>query len=162
MQTQTNDDFITNLLTAPEGSDAPIIKFSDVPVLKSIYGGPSRFYDFDLYEENTQEILQFEQEAKKGVDTRTKFNYVGINELKVLYNYTEKQLKHVRDAKRQARQIEDYIERSNEAYKLQELERVLVTKFNANYYKLRGQYVDPKPEGIIPLNDLRKALGTDE
>lgn len=162
MQSQNSDEFITNLLSSPEGSDAPIIKFSDVPVLKSIYGGPSRFYDFDLYEENTQEVLQFEQEAKKGGDTRTKFNYVGIGELKVLYNETEQQLRFVRDAKRQARQIEDYIERSNEAYRLQEIERILVTRFNAQYYKLRGQYLDPKPEGIIPLNDLRKALGTDE
>lgn len=162
MQSQGNDDFITNLLSSPEGSEAPIIKFSDVPVLKSIYGGPSRFYDFDLYEKNTQEILQFEQEAKKGGDTRTKFNYVGIGELKVLYNNTEQQLGFVRDAKRQARQIEDYIERSNEAYRLQEIERIIVTRFNARYYELRGQFVDPKPEGIIPLNDLRKALGTDE
>jgi hypothetical protein len=162
MQSQTNDDFITNLLTAPKDSEAPIIRFSDVPILKSIYGGPSRFYDFDLYEENVQEILQLEQEAKKGGESRTKFNYVGVVELKELYNNTEEGLKVVRQLKRAARNIDDYIERSNEAYRLQEVERVLVTRFNASYYILRGQHVDPEPEGIIPLNDLRKALGTDE
>ena len=47
----TNEEFVDNLLSTPK-EDRPIIKFSDVPVLKTIYGGPSRFYDFDLFEEN--------------------------------------------------------------------------------------------------------------
>ena len=35
-------------------------------------------------------------------------------------------------------------------------------QFNKAYYDLRGQYVDPKPEGIIPMDKIRKAIGTDE
>mgnify|MGYP003637721125 FL=1 len=65
-------------------------------------------------------------------------------------------------ARKQAKDIEDYIDRTNTGYLLQEAERKVVMRFNAIYYQLRGQYVDPKPQGIIPLNDIRKAIGTDE
>ena len=59
-----SDEFIDNLLSTPK-EDRPIIKFSDVPILKSMYGGPSRFYDFDLFEENRKDIEQKKQRVKQ-------------------------------------------------------------------------------------------------
>ena len=75
---------------------------------------------------------------------------------------TDEALKNVWAARRAVKDIEDYIDRSHAAYLQQENERKVVMRFNALYYQLRGQYVDPKPQGIIPLNDIRKAIGTDE
>jgi hypothetical protein len=74
----------------------------------------------------------------------------------------DKALKEVWDARKQVRDIEDFIDRSNATYQLQEAERQIVMQFNKAYYDLRGQYVDPKPEGIIPMDKIRKAIGTDE
>ena len=157
-----SDEFIDNLLSTPK-EDIPIIKFSDVPALKSMYGGPSRFYDFDLFEENRKDIEQKAKELDKNVGQDiSHINFEGVQALKEELKKTDKALKQVWAARRAAKDIEDYIDRSHKAYLLQEAERKVVMRFNALYYQLRGQHVDPKPQGIIPLNDIRKAIGTDE
>jgi flagellar basal body-associated protein FliL len=156
------DEFVANLLSTPK-EDTPTIKFSDVPILKSIYGGPSRFYDFDLFEKNRGEIEQHAKEIKDNVGQDVShISFAGVEDLKKEIKFTDDALKQIWAARRAAKDIEDYIDRSNTGYMLQEAERKIVMKFNAIYYKLRGQYVDPKPQGIIPLNDIRKAIGTDE
>ena len=156
------DEFVDNLLSTPK-EDTPIIKFSDVPILKSMYGGPSRFYDFDLLEKNRGDIEQHVKELSKNVGQDiSHINFTGVQALKDELKKTDDALKQVWAARRAAKDIEDYIDRSNAGYMLQEAERKVVMRFNAIYYQLRGQYVDPKPQGIIPLNDIRKAIGTDE
>ena len=156
------DEFVDNLLSTPK-EDIPIIKFSDVPILKSMYGGPSRFYDFDLLEKNRGDIEQHVKELSKNVGQDiSHINFTGVQVLKDELKKTDDALKQVWAARRAAKDIEDYIDRSNAGYMLQEAERKVVMRFNAIYYQLRGQYVDPKPQGIIPLNDIRKAIGTDE
>ena len=156
------DEFVDNLLSTPK-EDTPVIKFSDVPVLKSMYGGPSRFYDFDLLEKNRGDIEQHVKELSKNVGQDiSQINFTGVQALKDELKKTDDALKQVWAARKQAKDIEDYIDRTNTGYLLQEAERKVVMRFNAIYYQLRGQYVDPKPQGIIPLNDIRKAIGTDE
>ena len=164
---QSTEDFISNLTSFDSDekfySDklgSPTIRYSNVPLVGKIYGGPSRFYDFDLFEKNRTEVEQFDRELKKGEDVDK--NYVGIEQLKVELNETLKVLDFYRKAKRQIRQIDDLIVRTNASYELDEAERREVAYFNALYYKYRGQYIDPKPEGIIPLNTIRQLLGTDE
>ncbi len=157
----TNEEFVDNLLSTPK-EDTPIIKFSDVPVLKTIYGGPSRFYDFDLFEENRKNIEQYDKELRKGKETPGNLDFTGVQELKSQLKMADKALKEVWDARKQVRDIEDFIDRSNATYQIQEIERKIVMQFNKAYYDLRGQYVDPKPEGIIPMDKIRKAIGTDE
>ena len=66
------------------------------------------------------------------------------------------------DARKKVKEIEDFIDRSNATYMIQEAERQVVMDFNKDYYDLRGQYVDPKPEGIIPMDEIRQLIGTDE
>ena len=156
------DEFVNNLLSTPK-EDTPIIKFSDVPILKSMYGGPSRFYDFDLLEKNRGDIEQHVKELSKNVGQDiSHINFTGVQALQAELKKTDDALKQVWAARKAAKDIEDYIDRSNTGYMLQEAERKVVMRFNAIYYQLRGQYVDPKPQGIIPLNDIRKAIGTDE
>jgi len=156
-----SDEFVDNLLTTPQ-EDRPIVKFSDVPVLKTIYGGPSRWYDFDLFEENRKNIEQYDKELRKGKETPGNLDFTGVQELKRQLKMADKALKQVWDARKQVRDIEDFIDRSNATYQIQEIERKIVMQFNKAYYDLRGQYVDPKPEGIIPMDKIRKAIGTDE
>ena len=66
------------------------------------------------------------------------------------------------EERKKIRDTEDFIDRSNMAYKNQENEREVIMEFNKDYYDLRGQYVDPKPEGIIPMDEIRQLIGTDE
>jgi len=163
ISTRTNEEFIETLFKTPQ-EDRPVIRFNDVPIVKTIYGaGASRFYDFDLYEKNVYDVLQFDKELRKGtVESRQGVDFTGIQALKKEYLKVEDALRVIREEKKKARDIEDYIDRSNRAYQLQEAERQLVTIFNAKYYQLRGQYLDPKPQGFIPINDIRQILGTDE
>jgi hypothetical protein len=158
---RNTDEFVDNLLTMPE-EEKPVVRFSDAPILKTIYGGPSRFYDFDLFEENRQEVLQYDAELRKSRETPDHVDFTGVQSLKTELGKAEKWLENIRDNKKKARDIEDYIERGRKAYELQEAERQIIMRFNAIYYELRGQHVDPKPQGIIPINDIRKAIGTDE
>ena len=159
-QSRNDDEFVNNLLSSKD-SDLPTIKISDVPILKTIYGGPSRFYDFDLFERNRQEVKELDVVITKGRGMPSDPNMIGVQKLADELKQTEKMLDLLRDAKKQVREL-PYIERTNAAYELQEAERKEVMRFNALYYKYRGQHLDPKPQGIIPLNDIRKAIGTDE
>lgn len=157
---KNSEEFVNNLMTT-KSEDLPVVRFSDVPVLKSIYGGPSRFYDYDLYEENKENVLQFEREMKKGTTVREDLDFTGIQKLKKELKQTEEALKLYRKAKLKARDL-PYIDRVNAMYEIQEAERKEIMFFNAMYYKHRGQYLDPKPQGLIPMSEIRKIIGTDE
>ena len=69
-------------------------------------------------------------------------NMIGVQKLADELKQTEKMLDLLRDAKKQVREL-PYIERTNAAYELQEAERKEVMRFNALYYKYRGQHLDP-------------------
>ena len=158
---RNTDEFVENLLTMPK-EDKPVVRFSDAPILKTIYGGASRFYDFDLFEENRQDILQHVRELKNSRETPGDINFIGIQQLKTQLKKAEDVLSKVREEKKKARDIEDYIERGRTAYELQEAERQVIMIFNKMYEDLRGKYTDPDPEGIIPMDKIRKYIGTDE
>ena len=161
---RTTDEFVDNLFSTPE-EDRPLVKFSDVPILKTIYGGPSRFYDFDLFDKNRKEVEQYFEELKDAKDGKLVPGFVdfeGVKKLKEKLKDAEEALRVVWDARKKVKEIEDFIDRSNATYMIQEAERQVVMGFNKDYYDLRGQYVDPKPEGIIPMDKIRKAIGTDE
>ena len=154
------EEFIDTLLTT-ESSDLPTVRFSDVPILKTIYGGPSRFYDYDLFVKNKQDIGQFDREIRKGEGDVQGLDFTGVQRLKNELKETEKMLDIYRKAKLKAREL-PYLDRSNATYEIQEAERAEIVYFNALYYQYRGQYINPKPEGIIPLDAIRKIIGTDE
>jgi len=161
---RTTDEFVDNLFSTPE-EDRPLVKFSDVPILKTIYGGPSRFYDFDLFDKNRKEVEQYFEELKDAKDGKLVPGFVdfeGVKKLKEKLKDAEEALRVVWDARKKVKEIEDFIDRSNAMYMIQEAERQVIMQFNKDYYDLRGQYLDPKPEGIIPMDEIRQLIGTDE
>ena len=52
---------------------------------------------------------------------------------------TEKQIKRLRELRKEARDIKNYVERQNRIYELYEKERSLLMQFNKQYEKLRGE-----------------------
>ena len=135
----SSDDFIESLMNV-EDDEKINIKRSDIPLLKLMYGEASRFYDYDLYKKNRDDINQSMRELKKGSD-RT-YNLAGVVELDRLLDNTEKVLEKIRELKKMARDIEDYVDRSNTIDDLNESERIEYMMFNASYEELRGQYLD--------------------
>ena len=135
----SSDEFIESLMNV-EDDEKINIKRSDIPLLKLMYGEASRFYDYDLYKKNRDDINQSMRELKKGSD-RT-YNLAGVVELDRLLDNTEKVLEKIRELKKMARDIEDYVDRSNTIDDLNESERIEYMMFNASYEELRGQYLD--------------------
>jgi len=108
---------------------------NDIPFLRKVYGEPSRYYDFDLYDANKSEIMQLYKELKKGkVDEPGR--YKGVARLDKKMKAVEKTLKLLR-AKRRTLDSLPYIERVNETARLQERERKLVMEYNELHERLR-------------------------
>ena len=152
-------------LEALRDTEKPRIRRNDIPIVKILYGEASRFFDYDLFTENRKDIEQFVAQAKayqEGKDVTVEgLNFVGVNQLKSDLKQTEDMLDAIRDFKKQLRDNDeiDYIKRMNMLHDLGEEERKAIMYFNARYYDLRGQYVDPKPQGLIPTETVKQALG---
>ena len=73
----------------------------------------------------------------------------------------EKVLGDIRSARKQVRDNDemDYIRKQNLIQDLYDEERKAIMYFNARYYDLRGKYVDPKPQGLVPTQTLKQVLG---
>lgn len=113
------------------------LQANDIPFLRKVYGEPSRYYDFDLYDQNKSEVMQLYKELKKGrVDEPGR--YKGVVTLDKKMKAVEKTLKLLR-AKRRTLDSLPYIERVNETARIQERERKLVMEYNELYEKLRGK-----------------------
>ena len=99
--------------------------------------------------------MEGEAEDIEGLDFR------GIQELENILEDTEDVLSDLRALRREIRQSDemDYIKKQNLLYTIEQEETKLLVYFNAEYYRLRGQFVDPRPTGIIPEQTLRQSLG---
>jgi|MDSZ01.2.fsa_nt_gb hypothetical protein len=128
-------DALNRMQEAPK----PDMSLTRMPLARKVYGEASRYYDFDLFEENAQEIMQLKKELREGLKVEGRGRYNGVNRLYKTLGETEKRLKRIRDRKRQARDISDYIRRSNVLTQLMEEEREAVMKFNSLYEQARGQ-----------------------
>ncbi len=152
-------------LEALRDTEKPKIRRNDIPIVKILYGEASRFFDYDLFTENRKDVEQFVAQAKayqEGEDVTVEgLNFVGVNQLKSDLKQTEDMLTAIRDFKKQLRDNDeiDYIKRMNMLHDLGEEERKAIMYFNARYYDLRGQYIDPKPQGLIPTETVKQALG---
>ena len=146
-------------------TEKPRIKRTEIPIVKILYGEASRFFDYDLFDKNVLEVKQFEAQAKayqEGEDVRVEgLNFVGINELKEDLKQAQDMIDEIRSVKRQLRDSKevDYIKKNNLLFDLGEEERKAIMYFNARYYDLRGKYVDPKPQGLIPTETVKQVLG---
>ena len=110
---------------------------SSIPLVRKIYGEPSRYFDSDLYKKNTFEIQQLAKEMKEG-PVPEKGRYVGVQELEALFKMVNKQLQDNRARRRNVREIEDRTKRINTLYLLDEQQRRMMAGFNYRYEQLRG------------------------
>ena len=152
-------------LQALRDTQKPVIRRGDIPFAKIVLGEASRFYDFDLFDENRIEVNQYVSQADKFVKGEAEsvegLDFTGIAELGEILKDTEDLLSELRSMRRQIRQNDDinYIEKQNMLYTIEEEETKILVYFNAEYYRLRGQFVDPRPTGIIPEQTLKQSLG---
>jgi len=120
-----------------EGEKVPM-KANDFPFLRKLYGEFSKYYDSDVYVENTNTVSQLYKERKEA-DNKSDKRYRGIMKLESSRKRTEKQIKRLRQLRKEARDIKNYVERQNRIYELYEKERSLLMEFNKQFEQLRGK-----------------------
>ena len=121
-----------------QGSNKIQMRPSQIPLIRKVYGEPSRYFDSDLYRNNTFEIQQLAKELKEEAVLEPG-RYRGVQELHSLFKETNKLLQFIRAQRKGVRDIEDRTQRINKLYDLDERERRLMAKFNNRYEQLRGK-----------------------
>jgi len=112
--------------------------FNDVPLLRQIYGEPAKYIDYEKYKNRTNEITQLVREYKDPMSRYAdKERYAGLRSLSDAAKATEKKLKKIREARRQARYIDDYAKRTIRMQELQDMELQAIMRFNKYYDELR-------------------------
>jgi len=103
-----------------------------------VYGEFSKYYDSDVYVENANLVSQLYKERKES-ENKSDSRYKGIVQLESSRKRTEKQIKKIRQLRKEARDIENYVERQNRIYELYEKERSILMQFNKEFENLRGK-----------------------
>ncbi len=112
----------------------------DIPFLRKLYGKSSKYYDYDLYRENTNLIDQLYDEYKdKEARVSDISTYKNIYPLAQLNKEVEKRLKILRKSRDRARNIKDFAKRENAIYEIEEKQRKLIMYYNKRYEELRGK-----------------------
>ena len=116
------------------------LSYNDIPFMRKFYGEPAKFYDYQLFEENSESVKQLVRE-RKNPDARKSDpeRYRGITVLNNKLKTYNTQLKALRKARREAKKIDDFAERTVEIQRLEDKERDIIMKWNALYEELRGQ-----------------------
>ena len=114
------------------------VSFNDVPLLRKLYGEPSKYYDFEKYKEREEEITQLYRELKDPEIRKKQFEkdpdrYKNVGRLYEGIKVINKRLKAIRKAKREAKDIKDYAERMIRIEELMQLERTEIMRFNKLY-----------------------------
>jgi hypothetical protein len=115
------------------------INYNDVPIIKKIYGEASPFYDIAAFKENDANVGQLYREIQNNSIIDEPGRYNGIQALKEESKKVNKELKALRAALKKARKIDDYIDRQNQIWELQEMMRGTMARFNKKYNTLRGE-----------------------
>lgn len=112
------------------------VEFNDIPLMRKMYGEPSKYYDFEKFKERETEIKQLVREYKQN-RSEDLSRYKGLGPLNNKLKVINKSLKVIRSRKREARDIENYAERSIRMQELMDKERSLIMDFNKVYDKLK-------------------------
>ena len=116
------------------------VEFNDIPLLRKMYGEPSKYYDMEKFMDRSVEIAQLVREAKDPKARRLgESRYKGVGTLDKAMKAVNKRLKLIRKAKRDAKDIKDYAERQIRIQELMDMERRLVMKFNKLYDDVRKE-----------------------
>ena len=149
LQNLENMDQFLDELTTMRPEDTVPLRRDQIPFMRIIYGSENVYYSYDVFKENVNELGQYEREIKKGTENIDDLDFTGIQELSELLKQTKKSLEVIREAKQQAQDIEDYIDRLNAIHDLTEAELLEIKLFNKSFYELRGQYTDPRSRNAI-------------
>ena len=144
----SSDQFLDELFTMREEDTVPIER-KDIPFLNILYGKENKYYNYDVFTENINELGQYTREIDKGETDARGLNFVGVQQLNEILKGTKQRLEIIREAKQNAQKIEDYIDRINAIHQLTEAELVEISQFNKAYYELRGKYTDPRSRNAI-------------
>ena len=144
----SSEQFFDELFTMREEDTVPIER-KDIPLLNILYGKENKYYNYDVFTENVNELGQYAREIEKGETDAQGLNFVGVQQLNQALKGTKQRLEIIREAKQRAQKIEDYIDRINAIHQLTEAELVEVSQFNKAYYELRGKYIDPRSRNAI-------------
>ena len=109
------------------------INYNDIPIAKKIYGEASPFYDIEAFKDNSMEVEQLFREIKEDKIVAEPGRYKGVQDLHKEYQETNKTLKQLRQALREAREIDDYIDRQNKIFDLYEAPRKVLARDNKKY-----------------------------
>ena len=116
------------------------VEFNDIPLLRKMYGEPSKYYDMEKFMDRQVEITQLMREARDPKARRSgEGRYKGVGTLDKALKVASKRLKAIRKAKRNAKDIKDYAERQIRIQELMDLERKVVMKFNKLYDNVRKE-----------------------
>ena len=114
------------------------VSFNDVPLMRKLYGEPSKYYDFQKYKDREEEITQLYRELKDPKIRKKQFEkdpdrYKNVGRLYEAIKVINRRLKAIRKAKRDAKDIKDYADRMVKIEELMQLERTEIMRFNKLY-----------------------------
>ena len=112
------------------------ISANDIPFVRIMYGEQSKYYDHGKYRDNETKIEQLYLERNDTQDWNNR-RYDGVVELKNRLKIANRKLKSLRDERRKAREIKDWVRRSVETQKIMDEERRIIMDFNKRYNELR-------------------------
>tara|TARA_R110002096_G_scaffold2864_2_gene14567 strand:- start:377 stop:8917 length:8541 start_codon:yes stop_codon:yes gene_type:complete len=115
------------------------LDFNDIPMMRILYGEPSKYYDFQKFKDREVEVKQLLEEFKDNRKENPGNRYKGIGSLEKDLKKINKALKEIRSLKKQARKIKDYGERISKTQQLMERERKIIMMFNKSYDAKRSK-----------------------
>jgi len=133
---------ITSAAGMVQAGEFAKVEPSDIIFLNKIYGSASRYYDYDRYRKNATEAAQLynellDPEVKKNMSKLER--YRGVGPLIDLYKETEKLMKVLREARKNAAEIPNYTKRVNTIHDIEERQRKVMMTFNKRYEQIRGE-----------------------
>tara|TARA_Y100000593_G_C4251774_1_gene307548 strand:- start:74 stop:1117 length:1044 start_codon:yes stop_codon:yes gene_type:complete len=113
------------------------VDFNDLPMIRRMYGEPSKYYDYEKFKEREEEITQLLREWKGPDRSEDLTRYKNLGPLDKKLKQYQKELKAIRKAKKEARNIDNYAERSVRMQKLEDYERKVIMSFNKYYDQMK-------------------------
>ena len=115
------------------------LDFNDIPMMRILYGEPSKYYDFQKFKDREVEIKQLIEEFKDNRKENPGNRYKGIGSLEKDLKKINKALKEIRSLKKETKKIKDYGERISKTQELMERERKIIMMFNKSYDAKRSK-----------------------
>ena len=131
----------TTFKIAHKLTDTPDLKinYNDIPLLRKMYGETSKYYDYQKFSDNKDEVKSLMREFKDS-DTRREYSYYNnIPLLDKLINNVDKRLKVLRGKRREAQDIPDYPTRTIRVQEIRDKERSLIMEFNRKFEQYRNE-----------------------